>query len=711
MPCGFQNKQACEKKLNMKKIYPIICGIFSASAVFAQTFTGGGGTINDVAITDFPVVVSGLSPSTIDTISFGLETVCVNFTHTWDSDVEIRIIAPDGTSGMLSSGNGGSDDDYTNTCFNITASTSIMQGTAPFTGTFRPQGQMGSVNNGQNGNGTWILRVIDNYGGDWGNMISWNLTFGNNPATYFSFASSDLPLVTINTNNQTIPDSPKLMCDMGIIYNGTGNRNYLSDPWNHYNGKIGIELRGSSSQGFPKKSYGMELWDVNGNAIDSSLLGMPEESDWCLIANYTDKSLLNNSLSYYLSRQMGWYATRWQCVEVVIDGQYMGVYLLTEKIKRGDDRVDIAKLTPTEISGDDVTGGYIIKVDKPTASSNAGWTSNYAPAVSPNGQTIYFQYHYPSDVDIVPQQQAYIQAYVDSFETALAGPNFADTAVGYAKYIDVNSFIDYFLVDEMAKNVDGYRLSTFLYKDKRSNGGKLTIGPAWDFDIAWGNANYCDGNIVSGWAYEFGNVCSGDYWQIPFWWERLMQDPAFQNKVKCRWEELSQTILSKSFLFDYCDSMAVLLNEGQTRNFTVWPILGSYVWPNPGPLPTTYQGEINELKSWINLRWNWLDANMPGTLQNCNISGVAENTANNFAPAFPNPFNSEINLNIYLPESQPVKIELMNALGQTVQAETMQHSGGNQTLQFFADQTLPPGIYLLRITAGNKMWTEQLSKL
>lgn len=695
----------------MKKIYVSLVGIFVSASAFSQTFTGGSGPINDLATNDFPVSVSGLVPSTIDTLNFGLETVCMNFTHTYDADLEIMIIAPDGTGAILSSHNGGGGQDYTNTCFNGYASTSITLIGAPFTGTFLPQGQMGIVNNNQNGNGTWILRVIDSWGGDAGNMISWSVTFGNTPATYFTFASSNLPLVVINTNNQSIPDDPKIMCDMGIIYNGVGNRNYINDPWNNYSGKVGIETRGSSSQGFPKQSYGLELWDVNGNAIDSSLLGMPKESDWCLIANYSDKSLLNNSLSYYLSREMGWYAPRWECVEVVIDGQYMGVYLLCEKIKRDNNRVDIAKLTPTEIAGDDVTGGYIIKVDKPTASSGAGWTSNFAPAVATNGQTIYFQYDYPSDVNIVPQQESYIQMYIDSFETVLAGPNFADTAIGYAHYMDVNSFIDYFLIDEMSKNVDGYRISTYLYKDKRSNGGKLIMGPAWDFDIAWGNANYCDGNVTTGWAYEFGNVCPGDGWQIPFWWARLMQDPAFRDKVKCRWTELSQTILSKTFLFDYCDSMAVMLNEGAGRNFTVWPIIGSYVWPNPSPIPTSYQGEINELKTWINLRWNWLDANMPGTLQNCNISGIGnENAANNFAPAYPNPFAHEINLNIYLPEAQDVKIELINSLGQTVQLQTMQHSGGNQTLQFMADESLPTGIYLLRITAGNKMWTEQLSK-
>ncbi len=696
----------------MKKLYLLGLGItFSITTLFSQTFTGAIGLINDVATNDFPLTVSGLVPSTIDTLNFGLETVCIDLTHTWDADLEIRIIAPDGTSEILSSGIGGSDDNYTNTCFNYFATTPIAQGLAPFTGTFSPQGQMGMVNNGQNGNGTWILRIIDMAGGDSGNLLSWSITFGNAPAKYFSFSSSDLPVFVINTNNQTIPDSPKILCDAGIIYNGVGNRNYLSDPWNSYNAQIGIEVRGSSSQMFPKKSYGFETWDVNGNAIDSSLLGMPKEHDWCLIANYSDKSLLNNSLSYYLSRQMGWYAPRWRMVELIIDGQYMGVYLLTEKIKRDKNRVDISRLDVTEIYGDSLTGGYIIKVDKTTASTGAGWTSPYAPAVSTNGQTIYFQYDYPSELTIVPQQQTYIQMYVDSFETALAGPNFADTAIGYAHYMNVNSFIDYFLINEMSKNVDGYRLSTYLYKTKYSKGGKLVIGPTWDYDIAWGNANYCDGAVDTGWAYQFGNVCGGDGWQVPFWWERLMQDPNFQDKVKCRWTELSQTILSKPFLLNYCDSMALLLNESQARNFTVWPILGAYVWPNPGPLPTSYQGEVNELKTWINNRWNWLDANMPGTLQNCNIAGVAtENPGNSISSIYPNPFSNEINLNLYLPDAQLVKVELLNSLGQTIEVQMLQHSGGDQTLQFIAPENLPAGIYLLRLTAGNKSWTKQLAK-
>jgi hypothetical protein len=477
------------------------------------------------------------------------------------------------------------------------------------------------------------------------------------------------------------------------------------DPVTNYNGKIGIEIRGSSSQMFPKKTYGFECWDVNGNTIDSSLLGMPAESDWILSASYSDKSMMNNPLAYALSREMGWYAPRTIYVEVVVNGEYEGVYSLMEKIKRDKHRVDIKKMDPTFIYGDSLTGGYIIKVDKSTGSGGGGWTSPYAPAGNSNGQTIFFQYEYPSDVAIMPQQQTYIQAYVDSFETALAGPNFADTLVGYSRYIKVGSFIDYFLINEMSRNVDGYRLSTYLYKNRYShNRGQLVIGPPWDYDLGWGNADYCNGSDTTGWAYQFGNVC-------PVWWDRLMQDTNFTNRLRCRWEELKYTALSVQSMDHWVDSCAALLTEGAGRNYNTWPTLGTYVWPNPFPYPTTYQGEVDELKNWISARWTWMDNNMPGNLNGCNPSGIHDQYITPPSNAYPNPFSGEIHLSIYQVRPVQVKMELYNAIGQLVQpAQLQMHNGGTQDIVFTPETGIPAGVYLLRVTAGNISWTQQLSK-
>jgi subtilisin-like proprotein convertase family protein len=685
------------------KLKPIallaICTL--AGSVQAQTFTDTSNqTINDYTTTDYPLTVNGLTPSTIDTLTFGLETVCINLTHTWNADLEIYIIAPDGTSGMLVAGQGGSDDNYTNTCFNQNATQAITQGSAPFTGTFKPMGQMGRVNNGQNGNGIWTLRITDTYPADNGTLISWSITFGNAPAAYIPFVSSNLPIIVINTNSQSIPNEPKIMADMGIIWNGAA-RNNLTDPFNHYNGKIGIELRGASSQGMPKKSYGIELWDVNGNDIDSSLFGMPKESDWILIANYADKSLLNNALSYKLSREMGWYAPRTQHVELVLNGEYVGNYLFVEKIKRDNDRVDIARLQVTDITGDELTGGYIIKVDR---QNSPGWVSNYPGS---SGGAVFMQYVYPDGDDIVPQQQAYIQSYVDSFETALDGTNFADPLTGYAKYIDVNSFVDYFIINEFSKNVDGYRLSTFLYKRKDSDGGKLVIGPVWDYDLSWRNADYCGGDQINGWAYNTTVLCPGGE-DVPTWWARLVQDTAFTNKVQCRWRELRQTILSQQSLYNYCDSMALYLNESQQRNFQAWPILGIYVWPNPSPIPADYAGEITELKLWLQQRGAWLDSNLPGNL-NCNLTGMPEYTSLS-AGVFPNPFTQSLSFALDFIPQAPVKIQLINTLGQTVYATQLAPLATGSIYQFTVPGGMSNGMYFLHISAGNKTWTQQVVK-
>ncbi len=169
------------------------------------------------------------------------------------------------------------------------------------------------------------------------------------PSFAQTFTSSNLPIVIINTNGFAIADEPKITADMGIIHNGVGVRNNLIDPQNNYNGKIGIEVRGSSSQMFPKKQYSIELRDGLGAGVAASLLGMPVEEDWVLFAPYNDKSLMRDVLAYKLARDMGRYAPRTRYCEVVLNGDYLGIYILMEKVKRDKNRVDIANLAPMKL--------------------------------------------------------------------------------------------------------------------------------------------------------------------------------------------------------------------------------------------------------------------------------------------------------------------------------------------------------------------------
>jgi len=676
--------------------YILAFTIASPGPLFAQTFTGMGATIPDDGTTlEIPLIVNGLE-ALLDTSNFGLEQICLTIEHTWLSDLDIRIVAPDGTIRLLVAGAGDDSDNYTNTCFNTYAAEPIGNGTPPYEGSFRPQGQMGSVNNGQDGNGTWILRVLDTYAFvDEGSVIGWSITFGNTPAHYYNFQASNIPLVVINTSGATIVDAEKTMATMGIVDNGLGNVNHLSDPWNGYDGRIGIELRGISSQNLsPKKSYAVELWDIDGADITASILGMPEESDWVLSANYFDKSLMNNALTFHLAQNMGHYAAHHRHVEVVINEEYQGVYVLMEKIKRGGGRLDIAKLEPFEITDDDLTGGYILSVDRNSGPDN-GWTSPYAPEVDGNEQQTFLEFRYPKPSKIVPEQAAYIQAFVDSFETALASDEFTDPDLGYAAFADAPSFIDFFLLNELSRNVDGYRLSSFLYKDKNSNGGKLHAGPVWDFDIAWGNANYCRGSDVTGWAYEFGDECGDDGNQIPFWWSRLLEDPNYAEAVRCRWNELRAGLLSIPTMNAYCDSVATLLNEAQQHNFIQWPILGQFVWPNPFPLPTTYAGEVQELKDWVLARSEWMDANLPGNI-NCTV-GVEGLSAGMMGPIYPNPFTDHVML---WTTTGQVVVQLMDPLGRVVH-DAGPMAGNGSVLRVALPAGLASGSYLLHTAHAN----------
>jgi subtilisin-like proprotein convertase family protein len=664
----------------------------------AQTFTGTGGSIPDNSnAVYFSIGVTGMPVTAIDT-SFGVESVCINISHNNDQQLTIQLVAPDGTTIDLSMYNGGSGNNYTNTCFNYSTGISINAGNPPFTGSYRPEGYLGNVNNGQNPNGLWRLKVQDHNFPNAGTLNSWNITFSNTPAQPFIYSSSNLPIVSINTFGQTILDDPKITVHLGIIDNGPGIRNHITDSFNSYNGNIDIELRGSWSQTFPQKQYGYETLDSTGTEADTSIMGMPAESDWILYAPYNDKTCIRNVLAYDIANKTGHYASRTRFCEVLLNNDYRGIYVMLEKIKRDVNRVDISKLTLTDTAGADVTGGYIIKIDKPTGSGGgAGWNSNFN---SIPGIPVEFQYEYPSYDVIVPKQKAYIQAYVDSFETALDASWFMNPVTGYKNYIDVGSFIDYFILNEVTKNVDAYRNSTFLYKQKITKGGKLVAGPAWDYNIGFRNADYCDGDLFTGWQYQYNNICpSQTNNNIPFWWAKMLQDSVYTSTLKCRWNELRTTVLHIDTLFNYIDSVALVLNEAQNRHFLKWPILGVQTWANPTPFAIDYAGEISSMKTWIQQRLTWLDANMPGT---CTTVSVESNAvAEKKLVVSPNPFNQLLIAKFSLKVPSKIIVTFNDVAGREVMpARTEQLQAGTHSMQFNTHD-LKPGVYFLNVKSDD----------
>jgi hypothetical protein len=503
-----------------------------------------------------------------------------------------------------------------------------------------------------------------------------------------TLSSSNLPIIILNTGGQTIPDEPKITADMGIIYNGEGVRNNLTDPMNHYSGKIGIEIRGQSSQMFPMKSYSVELRDATGSSLEKSLFGMPKSEDWVLYAPYTDKTLMRNFLAYTLSNEMGRWAAHCRFVEVVLNGQYIGIYVFMERIKRSSGRVNITKMSSSDISGDAVTGGYIFKLDK----EPDGWQSAYPPPNSDNSKRRRYSYVYPKVENMVQPQKDYIKSYVDSFENAMASPDFQDPVIGGRKYIDAPSFIDYLIVNELSRNVDGYRFSAYFYKDRNSKNSKIFAGPVWDYDLAFRNANYCEGSNVNGWGYMFNFVCPGDGGLIPFYWNKLAdKDTAFRAALRCRWKNLRQTTLSEQRIGKLIDSIAFLTAEARQRHFQKWPILGKYVWPNPEPIPANYEGEITSLKQWIRARLDWLDRNMPnqGACEDW-PEGIAGTM---LASVFPNPLSSFNSIVIKTKISQPIQLQVMDALGKTVYSQQIQAVPVSNYITNVHTETWARGVY------------------
>lgn len=422
---------------------------------------------------------------------------------------------------------------------------------------------------------------------------------------------SKLPLVLIQTNGQAIPDEPRIVADMGIVYNGEGQTNSQYDAWNEYSGKISIEIRGESSRVFDKKSFSIELQNPDGSNNNVSILGLPEENDFVLYGPYSDKTMIKNALTYTLYRKTGRWAPRTRFVELFLNDEYRGIYVLTEKLKRDEERVDIDKLTPDDISQQAISGGYILRRDKINKlDENEYWTS---PVDQIYFQQMQYQYYDPEFEELTSDQADYIKNWMKEFDELMSGTNYNDPDNGYAGYIKVKSFIDMMFINEISKGIDCYLFSTYFFKENDEDGGQLVAGPPWDYNIAYGNIDYGNGHDIPetyGWLYDQGGRV--------YWWNRLMEDETFRNRLYCKWSKYRSTIYSDeniNFLIDSC--VSVIGMEAIHRNFEKFPTLGTYIWPNLW-YPETYEEEIVNLKQWLMQRLEWMDTQwLP--LANCPV--------------------------------------------------------------------------------------------
>ncbi len=404
---------------------------------------------------------------------------------------------------------------------------------------------------------------------------------------------SPLPLMIVDTMGQTVGSSQVPSYGYVIDTDEQGVASVTGET--DFAGRAGLNVRGKSSEGFPKRQYHFEVWDDDDRDRAASILGFPADADWVLQGPYSDKTLMRNVLVYRWSNEMGRYAPRTRFIELFLKtgngdvsmDDYVGVYVLMEKIKIAPGRVDIAELDSDDNTEPEITGGYIVKKDKFDGGDVTFNTSR--------GQNLI--YDDPIGTDMTQAQRNWIRDFFNAFEMTLYGSNYRDPIEGYAAFIDVGSFIDNHILVETAKNIDGFRLSTYMFKDRN---GKLNMGPVWDYNLSLGNADYLQGWIPTGWYNR--QLGDGEY---P-WWRRLFEDPAFRLQYADRWFELRRGLFTTARLLGMIDDYAALLEEPQERNFDRWRILGQYLWPN-GFVGNTYHQEIEWMKGWLEARLAWMD--------------------------------------------------------------------------------------------------------
>jgi len=487
-----------------------------------------------------------------------------------------------------------------------------------------------------------------------------------------NLTDSNLPIVIISVDGSlAIKDEPKVKATMKIIDRGPGQRNYVSDQDNplylNYNGRIGIELRGSSSQESPKKNYGFTTRmadDVTNNNV--SLLGMPEENDWILGGMVFDTSFVRDYFSQSLSGKMGNYASRAAYCEVIVNNVYMGLYMLQEKLKADDNRIDVIKISKTENSLPSLTGGYISKADKMTGGDQPAWKM-----YSFQNSVVEYIHELPKPEDATSTQTSYISGEFFRLESA-ARNNDISVINGYPALIDIPSFIDFMIVNEFASNPDAYQYSTYFHKDRN---GKLRAGPVWDLDLSFGNDLfqwYMDRSKTNLWYFEDYYYNNGSRF-----WRDLFHNSTYRCYLSKRWNELlgPGMPLNRTVRESFIDETVALISEAVVRDCQRWGKIANH------------GVRITAIKSFMQERATWITANI-GSYSSCSNITVPQLaiTKINYHPAISTEF----------PDSDAMEfLEIRNTGTTTVNLSGVYFTGTGLVYQFPANSTLGPGLCVI----------------
>ena len=402
--------------------------------------------------------------------------------------------------------------------------------------------------------------------------------------------SSTLPVLILDTFGEYRETTPR----HGFVHISCyepehGTTSLLNPPT--LRTRAGFHDRGSSSRGMAQSSFAVQFLDEFDAEQHRSPLGLPADSDWVLYApNGYDPGMIHNPFVHELGREMGTYSSRTRFVEVflarkpgpVSASDYQGLYVLEEKIKVGKHRVDIDRLGPNDLKPPEVTGGYVLKIDRAGPGEGGFGAAGVGMVyVEPKETLINLPQRAP--------QKQYLSAFFNDFDRALHGRNWKDPDVGYPAFIDVEGWIDFHVLEVLSGNVDALGLSTYFHKPRE---GKLVFGPHWDFDRALGST---DGRDADPRHWNCGPYFGAA------WWNRLFTDPDFWQRWVDRWQELRLTHFSLANLHGLTDALADQVREAHPREVKRWGLQ---------PRGGSYQSEINHMKNWLSNRVDFIDGQL-----------------------------------------------------------------------------------------------------